>query len=109
MFDYIENTKCLINGKEELIRLGKGCTGIGSRTFWINNKGQADNLINLSDDITKGNHFIYFGYWGERPWDSCYFLVPESEAELFLEQIRGQNVYKQPEKRFVKNNSLVRG
>ena len=105
-FKYTSNTKCLINGKEETIRLMNGCSGIGSREFWINEKKQNSNLFLVSDYITKENNFIYYGYWGTRPWDDCYFLVPESEADFFLTYMSKQDVYKQPVRAFVKNTWL---
>ena len=52
------------------------------------------------------NHFIYYGYWGVRPWDDCYFLVPESEADFFLTHMSKKDVYKQPVRAFVKNTWL---
>ena len=107
-FDYIENTKCLINNKEETIRLGNGCTGIGSRECWINGKKLPDNILIISDDITKGNHFLYFGCWGERPWDTDYFLVSEKEEKIFLERFSVPNVYKDPVKEAITDSGLKR-
>lgn len=107
-FNYITNTECLINGKTESIRLGNGCTGIGSRQFWLNDCLQNEGIILLSEDITKGNHFVYFGYWGERPWDTVYFLVSESRKNWFLERFVENNVYQAPIEMEVRRGDLLR-
>lgn len=107
-FNYITNTECLIDGKAETIRLENGCSGIGSRQFWMNNCLQDERIILFTEDITKGNHFIYFGYWGKRPWDTDYFLVNESEKDFFLKRFGKNNVYKDPVKMKVKGGILIR-
>lgn len=107
-FFYVTNTECLINGKAESIRLENGCTGIGSRRFWLNDCLQDERIILLSEDITKGNHFIYFGYWGTRPWDTVYFLVSESRKNWFLECFGKNNVYRAPIEMNVRGGDLLR-
>lgn len=107
-FEYITNTECLIDGKVETIRLGNGCSGIGSRQFWVNNCLQDKNIILLSEDITNGNHFIYFGYWGKRPWDTVYYLVNEAKKEWFLKQFDKNNVYGKAIKMKVRRGDLIR-
>ena len=108
-FKYTENTSCNIDNKPVSIRCENGMTGIGSRRFWINNKAQSDNLIIFSEDISNGNHSLYYGYWGSRPWDTCYFLVADKEKEDFIKAFNNnKNVYGVPTKLLVDENTNLR-
>lgn len=86
-FDYLENTKILINGKEHLIRFENGMTGIGSRGCWIDDKKLPYNVLRQSEDIEDGNHYIYIILWRKNPWDKALILISEKELPILFEDI----------------------
>jgi hypothetical protein len=81
---YAINTPVKINGKVRLIRLEEGMTGIRSRTYYIDNKKQYPNCVLQTEDLTKGNHFIYRINWGENPWDIVDIIISEDEVPYLL-------------------------
>ncbi len=94
-FDHLENTKITIAGREHYIRFENGMTGIGSRKYWIDDKIQFQNSLRQSEDITKGNHFIYRIKWRDTPWDKADLIISEKELPKLLNK---ENEWREPQK-----------
>jgi hypothetical protein len=86
MFNYTENTIVTIDGKPHIIRMYDGCTGIGSREYWLDDKKRSNNIVTQSNDITVGNHELYRINWREQPWDVIDILIHEDEVPYLLDK-----------------------
>lgn len=95
MFDLITDTPVTIDGKTHMVRFQDGMTGIGSRSFWIDGKKYPRNALRHTDDLTKGNHFLYLIKWRDVPWDKCYLFIQE-DALLVL--LNDDNSWREPVK-----------
>lgn len=95
-FKYTENTKVTIDGEEMLIRFENGMTGIGSRTYWINDVQQSKRAVFHTEDVEKGNHLIYKIKWRDDPYSYVDVIIHEDfENELLTDE----NKWREPIKR----------
>ena len=75
----------LIDGIRRSLWRDDGMTGIGSRDFSIDGKKFPYGIVQHSEDVTAGNHFLYLINWRERPWDKVYIIISEDHVSHLLE------------------------
>ena len=85
-FRYVEDTPVLLNGKRHMIRMENGMTGIGSREWWLDGEKMHSRILQQSDNISDGEHQIYYFKWRDTPWDKCYIIVSHDEVPKLLAQ-----------------------
>jgi len=95
-FDHIENTTIKIDSKKHLIRFENGMTGIGSRAYWVDDNKMFHDAVRQTEDITKGNHFIYTMKWRDTPWDRVDIIISEKELPNLLAE---ENKWREPTKK----------
>jgi len=94
-FKYTDDTEITIDGNKHIIRMYEGMTGIGSRYYWIDGKKRMRNCVTQSEDLRKGNHFIYTIKWRDNPWDKVDIIIHEDELSNLLSE---ENKWREPEK-----------
>jgi hypothetical protein len=95
MFDMTTNTSVLIDGKIHMVRFYPGMTGIGSREFWIDNKKFYPCAVRHTDNLEKGNHFLYLIKWRDNPWSKVYIFIKEDYLHELLNE---NNSWREPQK-----------
>jgi hypothetical protein len=95
-FKYTENTQIEIDGKKHYIAMYDGMSGIGSRTYWLDNEKQLHDIVTHSEDITKGNHYLYTIKYGECPWEVVDILI---DSKLETDLLNEESSWREPVKR----------
>lgn len=94
-FDLLTDTPITIDGKRHVVRFANGMTGIGSRRFWVDGRDFPNDAVRQSEDLTKGNHFLYLMKWRNTPWDRVYIFIHEDELPQLLSE---ENQWREPRK-----------
>lgn len=95
MFDYTENTPVMIDNKIHMVRFYDGMTGIGSRDFWVDDKKYSHGAVRQTENLTRGNHFLYLIKWRDQPWDLVYIFISEEQLPVLLSE---ENSWREPKK-----------